>query len=130
MARGFGCFALLRDEDAAVALFHPPAIDRAERRRALRLAAAQIETGVMPGAAHALAGHQAFGQRAMIMAAMGADGEYFAAAAHQQNLLIADVAQQLVVDEIADGDALGQIRAARRRLLLCHGRVPPLARSG
>ena len=84
----------------------------------------------MPRAAHARAGHQAFGQRTMIMAAMCADGEYVAAAAHQQNLLVADVAQQLVVLEIAEADALGQIRAARRRrLLLGHGRVPPLARS-
>jgi hypothetical protein len=60
---------------------------------------------------------------------MGADGEYFGAAAHQQNLLISDVAQQLVVDEIARTDTLGQIRAARRFLLFGHGRVPPLPRS-
>src|SRR6202023_4328884 len=70
-------FALLRDEDAAVALFHRPAIDRAERRRPLRLAVAQIETGVMPRAAHAPAGHEAFGERTMIMGAMSADGECF-----------------------------------------------------
>src|SRR5580704_2905382 len=65
----------------------------------------------------------------MIMAAMGADGEYAAAVAHQQNLLVADMAQQLVVLEIAGGDTLGQIRAARRCLLLSHGLIPPLARS-
>ena len=120
--------ALLRDEDAAVALFHRPAIDRAERRRPLRLAGAQIETGVMPRAAHAVAGHETFGQRAMVVAAMRADGEYFVATAHQQNLLVADLAQQLTVDEIAEADTLAQIRAARRCLLLGHGRVPPLAR--
>jgi hypothetical protein len=65
----------------------------------------------------------------MVMTAMGADGEYVAAAAHQQNLLVADMAQQLVVLEIAGGDTLGQIRAARRCLLLSHGLIPPLARS-
>ena len=121
--------ALLRDEDAAAALFHRPAIDRAERRRPRRLAGAQIETGVMPRAAHASAGHEAFGERAMVVAAMGADGEYVAAAAHQQNFLVADVAQQLVVLEIAESDAFSQIRTARRGLLFSHGDVPPLARS-
>jgi hypothetical protein len=60
---------------------------------------------------------------------MGADGEYFAATAHQQNVLVAEVAQQLVADKIAEADAFSQIRAALRRLFLGHGRVPPLARS-
>ena len=46
------------------------------------------------------------------MAAMGADGEYFAATAHQQHLVVADVSQKLVVDEFGEADAFCQIRAA------------------
>jgi hypothetical protein len=117
--RGFGCSRL------CVTKMRPP-----------RCSTVQQSIGLSAGARAASpvrrskqAGHEAFGKRAMVMAAMGADGEYFAAAAHQQNFLVADMAQKLVVLDIAEADALGQIRAARRRLLLGHGRVPPLAPS-
>ena len=86
--------ALLRDEDLAVALLDRPAVDRAERRRAQRLAGAQAEAGVMPGAAHRVADQQPFGERAVIVAAVRADGEDLAAAARQQHLLVADMADQ------------------------------------
>ena len=48
----------------------------------------------MPGAAYALAIDDAFGERAMVMAAMGADGENLRARTHQQHLFIPDMAEQ------------------------------------
>jgi hypothetical protein len=57
-------------------------------------AGAQIETGVMPGTADALGRHQPFGERAMIMAAMGVDRENPGARTHQQDFFIADMAEQ------------------------------------
>ena len=115
--------ALLLDEDAAVALLDSPARHRAQGRRARRLPGAQIEAGVVPGTAHALADNDTVGERAVIVAAMGADREHLGADAHEQHLLVADMADKLAVDEVREGNALGQIRAARRRLLLRHGRV-------
>ena len=53
MARGFGCSRFCVTKMRPSRCFHRPAIDRAERRRARRLAGAQIEAGVMPRTAHA-----------------------------------------------------------------------------
>src|SRR6516162_1339625 len=80
----------------------------------------------MPGTAHALAGNETLGQRAVIMGAMGADSEDFAAALHQQHLLVADMAEELAVNKIRQRDALGEVRALRRVLLLRHRYAPTL----
>ena len=96
----FGCVAFLAHEDAAVALLDLPALDRTQGRRAQGLAGAQIEAGVMPGAAHCLADHEAVGERPVVVAAMSADGEHIGAAAHQQNLLVADMPGETAIDEI------------------------------
>src|SRR5436305_627099 len=76
LAARLGLGELLAHEDAAVALLDPPAGERAQRRRAHGLAAAQIEAGMMPGAAHAVPDHQPVGERPMIMRAMGPDREH------------------------------------------------------
>ena len=47
---------------------------------------------MVPGTANGVSDHDPFGERPVIMAAMAADGEHLAIPAHQQNLLIADVA--------------------------------------
>src|SRR5205823_1724575 len=70
-----GLFALSPHEDAIVLLLDLPDRDRTERRCPDGLAGTQVETGVMPGTTHALAGHEAFGERPVIMAAMRADRE-------------------------------------------------------
>src|SRR6185312_7090735 len=97
---------LLPDEDPLALLLHLPDRQRAQRRRARCFAAAQIEACVMPGAADAVADHEPFRERCMIVAAMRIDGENLRPGAHQQNLLIADVTDQGFAAELAWCDAL------------------------
>src|SRR5215469_13948557 len=66
---------LFADIDGAVLLLDAPARHRVESRRAQRLAGAQAETGVMPGPAHGIRDHPPFGERAVVVAAFGADRE-------------------------------------------------------
>ena len=94
LPRGLGCSRFCLDEDAAAVLLDLPARERTQRRRAHRFAAAQIEAGVMPGTADAVADHEPFGERSVIVAAMRVDGENLGARAHQQDILIADMAEQ------------------------------------
>ena len=106
----FRLLALLRDEDPAVALLDRPAVDRAQGRCAHGLAGAQIEAGVMPGAANAVADDEASASGH----GSGCNGRRrrtFAAAAHQQNLLVADMPDKLAVGEIGEAQRLGQVRA-------------------
>src|SRR5262249_60920945 len=79
---------------------------------------------MMPRAAHAVADHDPVGERRMVMAAMGPDGEQFGAAAYQQHLVTANMADQLAVDEVVHRNALRQVRTGGRSLLLCHGGLP------
>src|SRR5262249_56576361 len=58
---------LLAHERLAVALFYLPARHGAQRRRAERLAGAQAEAGMVPGATHGVADHEAFGERPAAM---------------------------------------------------------------
>ena len=75
LPRGFGCSRFSPDEDAVALVLDLPDRERAQRRRARRLPGAQIEAGVMPGAADAVADHEPLRERPMIMAAMRVDGE-------------------------------------------------------
>src|SRR6516225_401429 len=83
----------------------------------------------MPGTAHAFAGDKSLGQRAVIMGAMRANGEDFVAAVHQQHLLVADMAEELAVDEIRQRDAPREVRTLWRILLLRHCDTPAFTRS-
>ena len=66
----------------------------------------------MPGATHGLADDETFGERPVIVRASGADREDLRAAAHQQNLLVADMAEQLsAIGEFGERNALRQIGA-------------------
>src|SRR4029077_5023339 len=112
--------ALFLDENPPVALLDLPAVNRAERRGAQRLSAAQIETGVVPRAPHAVADDKAVAERPVVVGAMGADRKQLRTAAHQQHLLVADVSDKLAIDEIGEGYALRQIGTARGCLFLCH----------
>src|SRR5207237_7856602 len=94
-----GLFALFPDEDAAVFLLDLPDRDRTERRRPCGFAGPQVETGVMPGTTNALAGHEALGERPVIMAAMRADRENLGARTHQQHFIVADMAEQRLTSE-------------------------------
>ncbi len=57
---------------------------------------------------------------------MSANGKHLGAAVHQQHLLVADVPNQLAIDEIGERHPLRQVGAAGRSLLLCHGRLPAI----
>src|SRR5262249_55918154 len=116
---------LLAHERLAVALLYLPARHRIERRRSDRLAGAQAEAGVMPGAAHGVIDHQALGERPAVMRAGRADRENLVAAPGQQHRLVAHAAaDHLSVGEIAQRNSLGEVGTLRLRLfghgiLLC-----------
>ena len=81
-----------------------------KRRRPEGLARAQIETGVVPGATHRVANQEALGERPLIMGALGTDREHLAAAAHQQNLLVAGMTDEHpAIGELIESDALGKV---------------------
>ena len=56
----------------------------------------------------------------MIMTAMRIDRENLGSGANQQNILIADVAEQGFSGEVIERDALCEIRPCRRGLLVSH----------
>src|ERR1700687_1768025 len=86
--------ALLPDEDAIALVLNLPDSERDKRRRARSLPSAQIEARVMPGTADALADYESIRERPVIMAAMRVDGENLRSGADQQDVLVADMAEQ------------------------------------
>src|SRR5215212_6672636 len=74
----------------------------------------------MPGAANALADHQALRERPVIMAAMRIDRKNLATRAHQQDLLIADVPDQGLGREVAQFNTKCEIRPSGHGLLFSH----------
>ena len=76
----------------------------------------------MPGAADTAVGHESVGKRAVIMTAMGVDREYLGPRAHQQDFLIADMAEQGLATEIGRCNALCEIRPGGLGLLFSHVR--------
>src|SRR5207244_11714124 len=84
--------------------------DGIQRRRAQRLAGAEIETGVVPRTAHRVADEESLGERAAVVRARGADGVDVAAAADEQHRLAVGVAaEHRAVRELLDGNALLEI---------------------
>ena len=75
----------------------------------------------MPRAMHRIADQQTFGQRPMIVAALGADREHIFALAGQQHLLLADVTdKQAAVGEVGRWNALCQVGAGGLGLVFSH----------
>src|ERR1700730_15782293 len=93
-------FTLLPDQDPVALALHLPDRERTQRRRARRFPAAQIEARMMPRAADAVADHEPFRKRPVIMAAMRVDGENLRPGTYQQNILIADVTEQGLAAEL------------------------------
>jgi hypothetical protein len=113
--------AFLPHEDLSPLLFDRPARNRAQSGRAQSFARAQIEARMVPGAAHRLAGHDAVGERTMIMRAMGRNREYLRTAPHQKHFLAADMANQLgAIAKCIAGNAQRQIRTGRFGLIFGH----------
>ena len=70
---------------------------------------------------HGLAVDETFGQRPAIVRARGAHREDVRAAAHQKNLLVADMAEQLsAIGELGGRNAFRQIGAGNFALILRH----------
>ena len=90
------------------------------------LPGAQIEAGMVPGAADTLADHKSFRQRPMIMAAMRVDGEDFRTRAYQQDVVIADMAEQGLAGELGQFDAQRQIRTGGRGFVISHWLLPKI----
>ena len=112
--------ALSPDEDALTLVLDMPDGERAQCRCARSFTATQIETGVMPRAADTFADHQPLGERPVIMSAMCIDRENLGSGAHQQDILIADVAEQGFGGEVRQDDTLGKIWPGGRSLLFSH----------
>ena len=95
-ARFAGCrLAPFPHEDLALALFHGPAPQGTEGGRAQGLARTQIETGVVPGAAQAIAHHEPLGERPLVVGAVRADSENLRPSPQQKDRLVADMADEL-----------------------------------
>ncbi len=103
--------AFLPDDNALALVLDLPHRDRAQRRRPGGFPGAQVETGMVPGAADAFAVHQAVGKRTVIMAAMGVDGENLRSRTHQQDFIVADMAKQGRAGEVGRRDTQRQIGA-------------------
>jgi hypothetical protein len=59
------------------------------------------------------------------MGALGPDGEYLAATAHQQNLLVADMTDEHpTIEQLIEGDALGKVSAGLLFFFLHHRGLP------
>jgi hypothetical protein len=108
------------NEDVAISLLDPPAFESAYGRRANGFAAAQIETGVVPGASNAVPDYEPFFERPMVMAALGCNGEYLGPAVDQQDLLVTYVTHKFSICKLRERNALGKIGAARWGLFLRH----------
>ncbi len=120
-----GLSVLLAHEDLAVALLDAPRADRTEGWRAKRLASAEIEAGVMPGTSHRIIDDEPFGERAVIVRALSADGEDLRPTAYEQHRLFSDMAGELgAVRQFGGGHSQRQIGAGRLRLIFSHSVLP------
>src|SRR5450759_5929998 len=78
----------LMNEDLAISLLDPPAVESAYGRRAHGFSTAQIETGVVPRASNGIPHYEPFPERPVVLAALGCNGESLGPAVDQQNLLV------------------------------------------
>jgi hypothetical protein len=105
-------------ENFSIALLDGPARYRAEGGSAYGFASAQIECGVVPGAADRVPSHKAVSERSMVMRAMRADGENLVPAAHEQDRLAAAMAgKDRVFGKLGERNPLCEIGAAWRLFL-------------
>jgi hypothetical protein len=92
-------------EHLVAAAFHSPAGNRIQRGRSQRFAGFEAEARVMQGTSNRVVNDKAFGERAVIVRAVRADGEESIADARQQNVLLADPSEQrAAARQRTDGD--------------------------
>jgi hypothetical protein len=101
---------LLSNVHLSVPLFGPPTRHRIERGRSERLACAQTETGVMPGATNRIVQDEALGERRSVVSADAADREHLIATACEQHGLATDVpGEHVTVLQLRRIDALLEV---------------------
>jgi hypothetical protein len=92
-----------------------------------RFSGPEIETGVMPGTSHRIVDNEALRERTIVVGALSADRENVSAAAHEQNRVLSDMADELgAVWQFAGGNSQRQIGAHWLRLLFSHSVLPRL----
>ena len=85
----------------------------------------------MPGAADGVVHHQPVGERATVVRALGPDREDVGPAPHEQDLVLADMADELrAISKFGEDDALCQIGSGLPGMLLSHQLLPGVARIG
>ena len=67
----------------------------------------------MPRAADSAIDYKAFGQRPVVVSAMGGDREYRVGGAHQQDFLVAHVPSEFAIDKVGERNSLSQVGSAR-----------------
>ena len=112
--------APLPHENFVIGSLDGPARYWLQCRSAQNFASAQVKTGVVPWTSNGVANDEAFSQRAIIMRAKRAHGEYLGAAAHEQDVVLANMAEKYAVFKIGGRDAKSQVRAPWRCWLMCH----------
>src|ERR1700678_47813 len=76
---------------------------------------------MMPRTANGAVDEQPLDERTVVVGAMRPDRKHLQAAAHQQNLLVTDMTNELATGgQLARNNALRQIGAHELRLILCH----------
>ena len=91
---GSGLRLLVFDENLAVLFFDRPAGHRGQGRRCNSFAGLQVEVRMVPRAADRLAHEQTVGEGPVVVRAIRRKREELAALAHEQNLIVTDVACQ------------------------------------
>jgi hypothetical protein len=122
--------APLADKDLAIALFDAPRVDWTERRGAQGFASAKIKAGVMPRTAHCVVDNEALRERTVVVGAQSAERENVSAAAHEQNRVLSDMADQLAaVRQFGESNSLRQIGADGLSLVFSHFILPAILRA-
>jgi hypothetical protein len=90
-----------------------------------RFSRAQVEAGMVPGAADGIADHEPVRQWAVVVRALRPDREYLISAADEQDGLAAGMAGELAaIGEVSQCNTLSEIRAAQLGCSFGHPFLP------
>jgi hypothetical protein len=80
---------------------------------------------VVPGTADRVVDYESVDERTAVVCATGSDRKHLGPAAHQQDLLVAGMADELAaIDYFSKFNALCQIGAGSLAMILCHSLLP------
>jgi hypothetical protein len=85
---------------------------------------------VMPRAPHRIVDNEALRERTIVVGALSADRENVSAAAHKQNRVLSDMADELAaVWQFGESNSLRQVRTNRCGLFCSHSVLPAILRA-